>query len=534
LGDSIGTGAGLKEDDNSGLRQATNLQIVSRQTEASDSQRAMSPTGTDETARPKVLVLNFPQRPDRAQADREFLPAALSLIETPVSPIRVAFIYTFCAMLAILLAWSYFGYLDVYAVAPGKIQAIGRTKVVQPLTAGQVMTILAKDGDRVKVGDILVQLDLTEAQASYKAVESLLASQRGQFLRRKAEDEAGRVDTINVNPPVSWTDEIPEQVRKREEQALAADLTKLAASLANLQAQRRLKISQRDKYVASISVETAQIAVISERASMYEALWKDGWASRAQYLTLLQSVLQAKSVLTTLQGNLAEAEAAILVLDEQIIQARGSFAASNIDALTLVDRQIDATAQDLIKASEKLKDMTLRAPIAGTVQASAVTTIGQVVTAGQQLMQVVPEGTPLEIEAYILNTDIGFVAVGQEATIKVDTFPYSRYGTIKGTVEKLANDAIPGIQGKQQQNNASQPPSLNGALSITTAAQSNQDLVFPVIIRPSQTSMNIDGRMVPLSSGMTVTVEIKTERRRAIDYILSPLIDVVSTAAHER
>jgi hemolysin D len=502
---------------------------------SSQNRRAINPVGSRETIRPpNLLVLHTTHQYDRNQDDREFLPAALSMIEAPVSPLRIAFIYLFCALLATLLAWSYFGYLDVFATAPGKIEAVGRTKVVQPVTGGKVVAIDFKDGDHVNAGDTLIQLDATEAQAGRDQAVATLTSLRAQIARRTVESVAGRADTIDIHPVVPWTDDISKAVRDREEQALAADLSKLSASLADLQAQRRLKVSQRAKYAANILIETDQTAAITEHAAMYETLWKDGWASRARYLELIQSVLQAKLILTSTQSELADAEAAISVLDAQIIQARESFVATNVDALTLIDRQADVAAQDLIKATEKLNNLTLRAPIAGTVEASAVTTVGQVVISGQQLMQVVPQGTPLEIEAYILNLDVGFVKTGQPVAIKVDTFPYSRYGTIAGTVVRIANDAIPGKQGKQQQSNASQPPSLDGALSITTAAQSNQDLVFPVIIRPSQTSMNIDGKQIPLSSGMTVTVDIKTESRRAIDYILSPLVDVFSTAAHER
>ena len=149
-------------------------------------------------------------------------------------------------------------------------------------------------------------------------------------------------------------------------------------------------------------------------------------------------------------------------------------------------------------------------------------------------MEVVPDGHHLQIQAYVLNEDIGFVKPGQPVNIKIDAFPYSRYGSIDGTVVKVANDAIPGKQGQQQQMNGSQPPSNDGSMSITTAAQATQDLVFPVIIKPAQTEMNIDGKQIPLVSGMTLTAEIKTERRTAISYILSPLVDTFSTAGHER
>ncbi|RFB77944.1 HlyD family type I secretion periplasmic adaptor subunit [Methylovirgula sp. 4M-Z18] len=490
--------------------------------------------GPKKPARPNLLVLHTPHQPDRDEGDREFLPAALAMIETPVSPARVAFIYVFCAMFTALLAWSYFGHIDVYATAPGKLQALGRTKVVQPLVSGQVQQIYFHDGDKVKEGDPLVQLDPTQALASEASIATSLADLRAQVQRRQAAMTAGRATPIDTQTQIQWTGDIPQAIKDREQKNLTAALTELSATLDNLQAQRTVKVSTRDKYAANIKVSQQQLDVITERTKMFETLWQKGWASRATYLDQQQTLLQTQSALTALEGSLADAEAAIPVLDAQIVQTREGFISTNVDALTTAQRQEDSTEQDLIKAQETVKNQTLRAPIDGTVEASAVTTVGQVVNTGAQLMQVVPTDAPLEIEAYILNTDAGFVRAGQNAIIKVDTFPYTRYGTISGKVVKVANDAIPGKQAQNQQNNPSLPPSASGDLSITTAAQNNQDLVFPVIIHPDRTSVSIDGKPVQLSSGLTVTVDIKTESRRALSYILSPVADVLATAAHER
>ena len=261
---------------------------------------------------------------------------------------------------------------------------------------------------------------------------------------------------------------------------------------------------------------------------------KQGWSSQAQYLRQVDPVLKVKETEASLEGQLATAVQEIAVVETQIVQARQTFLAAETSQLASDERNVDQLEQNLVKATQKLREMTLRAPIDGTVQASAVTTIGQVVTTGQQLMDVVPDNDRLQIQAYVLNEDIGFVKPGQPVNIKIDTFPYSRYGSIDGTVVKVANDAIPGKQGQQQQMNGSQAPSLDGSMSITTAAQATQDLVYPVIIEPAQTTMDVDGKQVPLVSGMTLTAEIKTERRSAISYILSPLVDTLSTAAHER
>ncbi len=475
-----------------------------------------------------------PVRPDRVTSDREFLPGALEILEAPASPIRVRLIYALCGLVAAALAWSWFGHLDVYADATGKVQASGRTKVVQPVVSGKVEKILASDGDHVKAGTVLVRLDPTSAIAERNVVRDQLFNARGEIIRHQAEIKALGKGDIETAPKIDWPKDLPTYVVDRETQAIGGELASLAATVSNLQAQKAATVADRDKYQANIEPQKKVIDLINEHLGMRNTLYKDGWNSRVTVLEQEQQLQTAQLQLVNLQGSLAQANAAIPVIDSKIELTRQAFITSNTTALVQAQQQADKLRQELAKASETVDNMTLMSPIDGIVQATAVTTIGQVVTTGQQLMQIVPEGTPLEIEAYILNTDAGFIRVGQDATIKVDTFPYTRYGTLSGKVTKLAADALPGKQAQQQQSNGSVPTSADGAMSITSAAQQTTDLVFPVTIVPDQPGLRVDGRMLPLTSGMTVTVEIRTESRRAIDYILSPLHSLFEQSAQER
>ena len=175
--------------------------------------------------------------------------------------------------------------------------------------------------------------------------------------------------------------------------------------------------------------------------------------------------------------------------------------------------------------------MRLRAPISGTVQQLAVTTVGQVVTGGQTLATVVPLDAPLEVETMVLNKDVGFVQVGQAAVLKVDAFPFTRYGTIDGTVTKVSSDAVD-MRDAPNLSDASASAKAQGA--SPNSPSNRPELAFPTTIKMEQRSIEVNGQPVMLSPGMTVTVEIKTGTRRVIDYVLSPLREVVSQAAHER
>ena len=159
--------------------------------------------------------------------------------------------------------------------------------------------------------------------------------------------------------------------------------------------------------------------------------------------------------------------------------------------------------QQLIKANKRRQSMTIRSPIDGTVQTSAITTIGQVATAGGELMRIVPSNGTLQIEAYLPNREIGFIAAGQPAVIKIKAFPFTRYGTIEGRVTRVATDAIPEPDAQQLEGAAAKELQ---SIIPTGNVQRMQNLVFPVTIKPDTTTIEIDGRKMLLLRGMSVTV----------------------------
>jgi hemolysin D len=470
-------------------------------------------------------------RPDARRSDlRDFLPAALEIVETPASPLAGWFNGCICALVLFGLAWSYFGRLDVNAVASGKVQPPGRTKVVQPFEGGRVKEILVDNGRLVKAGDILVRLDETELAATRAGLAASLDGYKAEANRRHAAVIAAEVDGVDV--AIAWDADVSAAARARETTVLRADLDRLSANLRSLAEQRREKQSRRETLVASIAAQNEVISPLREQVGMRDELYRRNVGSRLNLLDTLGTLKQAEATLASLTGQLAEADVAILEIEREMIKTRSSFVDDNEGKLAAAARQIEVTSQQLLGAEAKLSEMTLRAPITGIIQAMSVTTIGQVVQPGQELMQVVPADQPLQIEAYVLNSDAGFVAPGQRAVIKVDAFPFTRYGTIDGVVTSVANDAIPGQAAAQNLKDGSK--GLSGTLSPTSAAERTQDLVFPILVEPSTRNFLVDGRRIDLQSGMTVTVEIKTEERRVIDYLFSPLVEIGSTALRER
>ncbi len=194
------------------------------------------------------------------------------------------------------------------------------------------------------------------------------------------------------------------------------------------------------------------------------------------------------------------------------------------------ERKAQDIAQQFAKATAKLQRTKLFAPISGIVQQVAVTTVGQVVTTGQRLMVIVPSEGPLQVEVYMSNADIGFVKVGQDATVKVDAFPFTRYGALHGVVTRIASDAIDEQEARRAESNAT---NLANSANMPASA-TPPSFVFPVTISLKETAFRVDGAVMPLTPGMTATAEVKTDDRRVIDYLFSPLAKTASEAMRER
>jgi hemolysin D len=241
---------------------------------------------------------------------------------------------------------------------------------------------------------------------------------------------------------------------------------------------------------------------------------------------------KSQAQLASDEGQLIETDAALRELSSERTKTVSQFIADNQNKLADASRKADQARESSAKAAAREARTRLYAPIGGVVQQTAVTTIGQVVTTGQQLAAITPNGGKLQVEALVANLDIGFVKLGQPAVVKVDAFPFTRFGALRGKVVKIASGAIAEQDAKRALANATAAANLTAV--APTAPGQPESFVFPVTIALDETAMKIDDAIIPLMPGMTVTVEIRTGSRRVIDYLLSPLAKVRSEAFKER
>jgi hemolysin D len=494
--------------------------------------RAVTPAGQ---ASPAAKMLAWPKLP-RLKApgmnlgDREFLAPALEILETPPSPVHVAFLWIICAFVVATLAWAYFGRVDIIAAAQGKFQPTGQVKVVEPLETGRVDEIRVGNGALVQAGDVLVELDRSAALADTKGARAELASARAEILRRKTALESVRSHAFDPLPAIDWPVDVSPGLRERENQVLAADLGQLAANVASFDAERTQKSAERDKLRQTIATQKNLVSTLQERVDMRTKLVEAKAGARAAVIDATETLQYQVTQEAKQEQDLASLTAGLEVIARNSDKAVQDFVSEDAQKLEDAERRVEDVEQRLAKAEAALDHLTLRAPISGRVQSSIITNVGQVVASGQEIMRIVPEGSGLEIQAYVRNRDIGFVSIGQEAVVKVESFPFTRYGAIKARVARIAKDAIPEPDANAIEGD---PTRVSNAAGFA-GGERTQNLVFPVVLKPDVETMTVDGLTRPLTSGMAVTVELKTGARRMLEYLFSPLVEVASKAMRER
>lgn len=442
----------------------------------------------------------LPRLPHEAQ----FLPAALELQESPISPAPRVAMWLIMSFALIAVLWAVFGRMDIVAIARGKIVPNGRSKTIQPFETATVREIRVADGQRVRAGEVLLELDATSADADRARYLNDLVSARAQSARSRAMLTAissGELSSLEKVAEASTERQIQEQ-RNFDGQygEYQAKLTRIDADIARHEAE--LKSTQ---LIVRKLEQTVPIA--RQRAKDFRDLVDKAFISKHGYLEKEQARIEQEGDLATQRSRLTELAAALAEVRGQRAAQVAETRRLALDNLNEGEQKASTFHQELVKAESRGKLMTLRAPVDGTVQQLAVHTVGGVVTPAQALMVIVPSDNPLEVEAFIDNKDIGFVNAGQEAVIKVETFPFTRHGTIPAKVTHVSHDAI---------------------------NDEKKGLIYSMRVHLGRTTMAVEDKVVNLSPGMAVTVEVKTGQRRVIEYFLSPLLQYGNESLHER
>lgn len=446
--------------------------------------------------------------PKRDRHERDFLPAHLELVETPVSPAPkwIARLIMLFAILA--MAWSWFGQLDIVVMAQGKTEPTGQSKTIQPLETAEVKAIHVSDGQHVAQGDILLELRAVGTEADVAQAEkalhaAYLSKWRSEALLKALDDNAQpQMDRqLATRHGIAESNFLQSQLLATNQyQAWSVQDQQIQARIRQHQAESRAIQAEIDKLANLGKIE-------SRRTDDLAKLVRQNFISNHAYLEQKSKLIENQNDQKSKRNQREQIKAAIDEAEESRRANTQTLRRDTLDILRQSEEHIAQLTAQLGKAQERWQLMQLKAPVSGTVQQLAVHTIGGVVTAAQPVMVIVPDDYHMHVKALILNKDIGFIHPGQETVIKIEAFPYTRYGYLTGRVKHISYDAI---------------------------EHQHLGLVYAATIALDNDTLIIEGKPVRLSAGMNITAEIKTGKRRVLDYLLSPLQTKIDESMKQR
>ncbi|MDF1750706.1 MAG: HlyD family type I secretion periplasmic adaptor subunit [Alphaproteobacteria bacterium] len=425
-------------------------------------------------------------------------------METPANPAGRAIALALAAFFLIAVGWAVIGEIDIVAVAQGRVVPVGGVKQIQPREIGNVRAIYVSDGQHVTAGELLIELDPTDSEVDKDQLERERMEAGVEVARLEAYIRALRGDHPNYSPPQEGIDQsLIEMNRSR----LQSDIAAFDAEIASLGSE----LSKRNADHAAIQSEIKKlrevIPLMTEREAALLQLLKKGHTPKPVWQEAKTLLIETQHDLIIQGHRLAESESSMDSLNKERQRVVADRLQQAYGELSDAQKTLAQSDLALRKALNRDDLSRLRAPVAGTVQQLAVHTVGGVVQPAEPLLIIVPDDADLEVRAQILNKDKGFVTAGQDAEVKLETFNFTKYGTIDGHVESISNDAV---------------------------EDENLGLVYDTRVSLAQLSIRADGRDVPLLPGMSVTVEIKTGKRKIIEFLLSPLQRYQDEAIRER
>ena len=416
---------------------------------------------------------------------------------------RFASILTFLTFLfiGIMGVWAHYAVLDEVTRGEGRVIPSSKVQVIQNLEGGILAETLVREGDIVQAGDILVRIDNTAAQASFRDLQAqhytLLAT-----IERLDAQQSGRAMKIDQD----LRDKAPAAVADQE--SLYDFLQRqLTAQISVLESQAL----QRTQEIAEMNSRTKQLRrsleLAREERAITEPLVRNGVMPRVDLIRIDRQVSDLEGEIGTIRLSIPRLKSAVNEAEQRIEEVRLAAKSEVTNELNRARAELQSIRETLFAGADRVTRTEVRSPVHGTIKELKHTTVGGVIRPGEDILEIVPLDDRLLIEAQIRPTDIAFLRPQQKAVIKVAAYDFSIYGGLKAKVERISADTIKDEQG---------------------------DSFYRVYLRTDQNIIVHQGNELPIIPGMTTTVEILTGKKSVLDYLLKPILKARDRALRER
>ncbi|MEW5833114.1 MAG: HlyD family type I secretion periplasmic adaptor subunit [Campylobacterota bacterium] len=417
----------------------------------------------------------------------EFTPLLVEIEERPTSPLGRWLLYTLLVILVIGLLWLFLAKIDIVVSARGKVVPEGEIKTLQPIESGSISAIRVREGQAVKKGDVLIEIDpsvtVTDLESKQKNLSLL-------------ELEIDRLNALVSDKPF-----IPGASCSDSAAIATQQLAYLSAKSAY--EQQRMVIEQqilqtRSQSDASRS-DLSRLGQLLTNAKERETRLKEvlDIIAKRDYIEAQNQRIEYQEQYRMKEHAITQSDSHIRELQEQLRLVTQEYRSKLLTELTQKSKEATALRTEVETTLFRNAKQSITSPVDGYVGKLLITTVGGVVTPAEKLITIIPKNAPLLIKATVLNQDIGFIAKAMEAEVKIDTYDFQKYGLIHGNVKHIADDAI---------------------------EDEKMGPVYEIAITPTNTTLRGEGKTLPIHAGMSVTAELKVGKRRVIEFFIYPMI----------
>ncbi|AGB82459.1 type I secretion membrane fusion protein, HlyD family [Serratia sp. FGI94] len=436
----------------------------------------------------------------------DFLPAVLEVQETPPSPLGRLIMWVVMALLLLAVGWAAYSEVDIVAVTRGKLAVTRLSRPVHTAVTANIATVLVQEGERVKKGQVLVELNSAALVAQRE--ENLLRQRINRLHIARLDQLAQQYADLPANG------NLPEHLVRQEPAFSLPVQTQLAAEIEADRQEKQVYKSMLVTLNAQLESYQQQHQMAKDLLPIYHKQYKAIESLHSKKMTSHDSLLEIRKTYLEASYNVNALSARVKEAKSNYQQKEAELTANIANKIRDAEKERVNYLNENALLSAQLKQLdatieqyTLVAPIDGKVDSLSFRDSGAAVEAPQEVLKIVPENERLNAEVWVSNQDIGFLNIGQAVTVKIDAFDFTRYGWVEGTLKHLSADAI---------------------------EDQNLGLVYKAVIELDQNAIAISKVKKKLEPGMSVSAEIKTGQRTVLSYLLSPMLEALDDVGKQR
>jgi adhesin transport system membrane fusion protein len=431
-----------------------------------------------------------------ADVDLNFANDPRAVVESSVTPGAWRILIIIATLFVLFVLWASVAQVSQMASGVGRIIPSSQVQVVQSLEPGIVAEILVNEGDRVTAGQSLVRIDDTGASSKLGELRQQQMALSAELDRLNAQARGDEV----FSPPAQAAGGVA--LFYRDQLAIfLADLRKLKEKIL-IREQQLVQRRQNLREAEATAAKQAEGLAISERElELTRALFERKAVPELEFLRIERQVVELRGDLAIWQAGKLRLEAEVAEAEAQVEAERSAFLADVQARISRVNAEMSVVQESLRGADDRVRRAMLKSPVAGVVNALSVATIGEVIAAGVNVVEIVPVDDRLLVETRIRPQDVAFIQPGAEATVRLTAYDYTKYGTLHGTVERIGADTI---------------------------TDENGETFYQVIVSTGETGAQM--RVIP---GMVATVDISNGQRTVLEYLLKPVLRIRDQALRE-